>query len=163
MVVFYLGYCYSRHFEIYQIANQAKGAIVNVCAASRAYLPTTARRKLFVHLNLMHASAYCALTPIYTYDNFLSIFSKLHHIEIPDHHAYFGDVDTAGGTHYNTCAVWAMGVLQKAATDGELHPEAFRSMHEEILRARSLFSTIFAFQYQVSTRKYQEVTGSDRK
>ena len=52
MVVFYLGYCYTRHFEIYNMATAAKSTIVNLCGASRACLPITARRKLFMHLNL---------------------------------------------------------------------------------------------------------------
>lgn len=144
-VVFYLGYCYSRYFEIYGLASTAKSTIVSLCAASRACLPINPRRKLFVHLNLMHASTYCALTPVYNFENFMSVFCKMHHIEVPDFARHFRDVDTAGGTHYNQCAIWAQEVLYKALTDGECHPEVFRNMQEEVLRLRSTFANIFAY------------------
>lgn len=157
VVVFYLGYCYARYFEIYHLATAAKSTIVSLCAASRACLPINARRKLFVHLNLMHASAYCALTPIYNFDNFMETFCKLHHIEVPDHQKHFGDVDTGGGVHYNQCAVWAQTVLHKALVAGECHPEAFRNMQEEVLKLRQLFSTIFAYQYQVIPFAYSHL------
>ena len=206
-------YCYNRHFEIYNLSSQAKTGIINICAAARASLPETSRRKLFVHLNLMHASACaqlpasstagplhrppppiqrppvlpplaspspprpacpvlppamtgaalsvlgadCALTPIYNFENFLDTFSKLHHIELPDHYTYFHDVDVAGGTHYNTCAVWAMRVLQRSLEQGEMHHETYRSMHDEILRVRSLFAAIFSYQYQVIPFSYSHL------
>ena len=63
MVVFYLGYCYNRHFEIYLASSEARSTIVSVCSEARACLPETAQRKLFVHLNLMHASAFCGVWP----------------------------------------------------------------------------------------------------
>lgn len=100
----------------------------------------------------MHVSAYCALTPIYNFDNFMETFCKLHHLETPNFEATFGDVDTSGGTHYNRCAVWVQAVLVKALKEGQLHPEAFRNMQEEVFKLRGLFASIFAYQYQVGGR-----------
>ena len=157
MVVFYLGYCYDRHFEIYHLCTQSKSTIANLCSAGRVCLPETARRKLFVHLNLMHASAYCALTPIYNWDNFFSTFSALHHIEVPNHEEIFHDVDTSGGTHYNMCCVWAQGVLHSSLQAGQLHPEAFRGMLDDLLKLRQCFATIFALQYQVIPFAYSHL------
>jgi predicted membrane chloride channel (bestrophin family) len=159
-VVFYLGYCYNRHFEIYQLASQVKSMIINLCAASRACLPKTTARKLFVHLNLMHCSAYCALSPIYNKENFMDVFCKLHHITLPNHEEFFGDVDTAGGVHYSQCAVWAQSALYKALKRGDIHAEAFRTMQEEILRLRSTLNSIFAYQYQVIPFAYSHLVSA---
>lgn len=149
VVVFFLQHCYTRHFEIYNLASEARSTIVNVCASARACLPEQARRKLFVHLNLMHCSFYCALSPIYNFKNFMRTFCELHRIELPDNDNLFGDVDRAGGVHYSQCAVWAMEILHQAVRAGECQPEAFRTMQEQILCIRSKFNAIFAYQYQV--------------
>ena len=160
MVVFYLGYCYNRYFEIYQLSSAAKSHIVNLATTGRACLPELARRKLFVHLNLMHASAYCALTPVYNRNNFMDTFCKLHHMEYPNQVEFFEDVDTAGGTHYNMCAVWAQGVLHEALQAGQCHHEVFRAMQSEILELRQCFNAIFAYQYQVIPFSYSHLVSA---
>ena len=82
-------------------------------------LPAYVNRELtlFVYLNLMHCSAYCALTPVYTKENFMDVFIKEHMIELPpDEMAKaFGKLDDPSGegaSAYQLCAVWARAVFE---------------------------------------------------
>ena len=59
-----------------------------VCVAARACLDVNERRKLFKYLNLMHVSAYCALTPVYSRANFMDTFCKEHNIAVHDLYAF---------------------------------------------------------------------------
>ena len=73
----------NRYFMIYDTARSASSTILDVCVAARTELPLNDRRCLFVYLNLMHCSAYVALTPVYTKENFMDTFCQEHHIEVP--------------------------------------------------------------------------------
>ena len=149
MVVFYVGYCYSRHFMIYETCRSASSTILDACVNARASLPVNDRRKLFVYLNLMHVSAYCALTPVYTRANFMDEFTRQHRLELPaeKHEEIFGDSGTSSST-YQLCALWTMGVLEKARQEGRLGNEPYHLLAEEVLKARSLLGSLFAYQYQ---------------
>lgn len=144
----------------YQIASQAKSSIISIVSAARVLLPAVACRQLFIHLNLMHVSAYCALTPVYTYRNFMTTFCKLHHIEYPEHEKFFEDVDTAGGTHYNTCCTWAQGVIHEAMMEGHCHHQVFHNIQAEITQLRSHFNALFAYQFQVIPFSYSHLVSA---
>lgn len=157
MVVFYLGYCYNRHFEIYHLAAQAKSSIINICATARATLEEQPRVRLFYYLNLFHVAAYCALTPVYNKENFMDVFCQLHNIKVKEHDKLFGDVDRAGGIHYNRLGVWAQQLLHKELKEGRCHPEIFRILQEEVIKLRNLINSIFAYQYQVIPFSYSHL------
>ena len=134
MVVFYVGYCYSRHFQIYEASRAASSAVLSVCVSARASLPAEERRQLFVYLNLMQVSAYCALTPVYNRANFMDDFCREHVLELPTpaHEAAFAKLDAPpdacaptepGASAYQCAAVWAMTVLDKQLQSGTLHGE----------------------------------------
>ena len=77
----------------------------------------------------------------------------------------FGKLDDnsgEGSSAYQICSVWCMGVLQGALSAGDLHGEAYKVMSEEVLKARSLLSSLFAYQYQVIPFVYSHLvsTGS---
>ena len=154
VVVFFVTFCYNRYFMIYDTARNASSTILDAMVAGRTCLNQNERRTLFVYLNLMHCSAYCALTPVYTKENFMDVFIKEHMIELPpDEMAKaFGKLDDPSGegaSAYQLCAVWAMGVLHTALKRGDLHGEAYKVMSEEVLKSRSLLAALFAYQYQV--------------
>ena len=53
MIVFYVGYCYNRHFQQYDVCTAAQGAVVSCCMLARANLPREEdRRLLWSCLNL---------------------------------------------------------------------------------------------------------------
>ena len=64
MVVFYLGYCYNRHFMIYETARGCSSTILSICVAARAFHPQNERRKLFmyVHAHLLHLAPFTSST-----------------------------------------------------------------------------------------------------
>ena len=67
MIVFYVGYCYNRHFQQYEVCTAAQGAVVSCCLLARANLPHAEDRQLLWScLNLAHAAGYCGLTPTCT-------------------------------------------------------------------------------------------------
>jgi len=164
VVVFFVTFCYNRYFMIYDTARQVSSTILDVCVASRTFLPTEERRKLFIFLNLMHVSAYCALTPVYTKENFMDTFCKEHRIELPRdlHDAIFGKLDSGGdgASAYQLCCVWAMGVLHDSLQRKLIHGEELRVMVEEVLKSRSLLSSLFAYQYQVIPFVYAHLVSS---
>ena len=41
------------------------------------------RKKLFVYLNLMQVSAYCALSPVYSRENFMDAFCSEQVLQLP--------------------------------------------------------------------------------
>ena len=53
-----------------------------------------------------------------------------------------------------------MGVLQRAVASGKLHAEAYKIMSEEVLKSRSLLSSLFAYQYQVIPFVYAHLVSS---
>ena len=57
MIVFYVGYCYNRHFQQYEVCTAAQGAVVSCCMLARANLPREEdRRLLWSLLNLEPAT-----------------------------------------------------------------------------------------------------------
>ena len=53
MIVFYVGYCYNRHFQQYDVCTAAQGAVISCCMLARANLPREEdRRLLWSCLNL---------------------------------------------------------------------------------------------------------------
>ena len=57
MIVFYVGYCYNRHFQQYEVCTAAQGAVVSCCMLARANLPREEdRRLLWQVLNLEPAA-----------------------------------------------------------------------------------------------------------
>jgi hypothetical protein len=123
VVVFFVTFCYNRYFMIYDTARAASSTLLDCCVAARTCLPTNERRTLFIYLNLMHCSAYVALTPVYTKANFMDTFVKEHRIDLPEDQmeAAFGQLDSAdgsGASAYQLCCVWCMSVLRRAAARG---------------------------------------------
>lgn len=57
--------------------------------------------------------------------------------------------DHAGEKSYNTCAAWAIQLFHQAYLRGDLGGEAYRNMHEGVLRARSRLNSLYAYQHQV--------------
>jgi len=171
MVVFYLGYCYNRHWQIYEASRSASSTVLNLCVAARACLGVNERRKLFVYLNLMQVSAYCALTPVYSRENFMDTFCREHVLELPvvEHEAAFGKLDLPpslcsnsepGASAYQCCAVWAVKLLERALHEGALHGESYRIMMDDVLKARSLLNSLFAYQYQVIPFVYSHLVSA---
>lgn len=62
MVVFYLGYCYSRHFEQYAALRDAMSTVIDIMLNARICLKAEDTRRAYCYLNLMHATAYVGMT-----------------------------------------------------------------------------------------------------
>ena len=71
MIVFYVGYCYSRYVEIFHDVEIIIRSIINACVLARTCFESEEdEHKDWRYLNLLHAAAYCGLTNSYNHDNF---------------------------------------------------------------------------------------------
>ena len=81
MIIFYVGYCYSRYNEQFDDVQHIMHAIVNVTLMARAnFSDRDEVHRLWRYLNLMHASAYCGLTDYLTEENFFLPICDKHHL-----------------------------------------------------------------------------------
>lgn len=67
MVMFYVGYCYTRYNSQFEDVQDIMNAIVNACLSARAtFTDVQETHRLWRYLNLLHASAYCGMTDYLT-------------------------------------------------------------------------------------------------
>lgn len=81
---------------------------------------------MFVYLNLMHVSAYCALTPVYSRQNLMDRFCEENVLQLPldEYESAFGALHLPSGngaSAYQLCACWAMNVIESAHRGGTDH------------------------------------------
>ncbi len=152
MVVFYLGYCYSRHFEQYAALRDAMSTLVDTMINCRVCLNAEDTKRAYCYLNLMHATAYVGMTPVLNHENFLDAFIQAHDLA-PDRalqeRLHSMDIDHTGASSFNVCAAWLIQLFHEAHLRRELDGESYRTMHEEVLKARSLLNSLYAYQHQV--------------
>ena len=117
MVVFYLGYCYSRYFEQYAALRDAMATIVNVMLTARVCLPTDYCKMTYMYLNLLHATAYVGMTPVFNSFNFLDRFITEHDLaddEDVEHRLAMLDIDHAGAYTFNVITGWTISLFHEA-------------------------------------------------
>jgi len=83
IIVFFLGYCYNRHYSQYFAAMKCCGSLIESCALARAsmrpgYESRRAVHQIYRFLNLAHVCGYVGLTPVYNHENFLDSFIAEH-------------------------------------------------------------------------------------
>jgi hypothetical protein len=73
MIVFYVGYCYSRYNTLFANVRVIMRGVVGCCAIARANFGDEAEvRTLMRYLNLLHVAAYTGLSPTYSVENFFN-------------------------------------------------------------------------------------------
>jgi len=152
MVVFYLGYCYNRHFEQYAALRDAMSTLVDVMINARVTLSDAQARTVYCYVNLLHATAYVGMTPALNSANFLDRFIVEHDLApspFLQEKLRMMDVEHSGGRSFNVCAGWLIQLFHDAHKRHELDGESYRTMHEEVLKARSLLNSLYAYQHQV--------------
>lgn len=163
MVVFYLGYCYSRYFEQYAAVRDASSTLVDIMINARVCLSPANAKLAYMYLNLMHATAYVGMTPVYNCANFLDEFIALHELASDvrvDAKLASMDFDHAGAKSFTACTSWVIELFHEAHIRNELDGESYRTMHAEVLHARSKLHSLYAYQHQVrkSAERRREVT-----
>ena len=160
MIIFFVGYCYTRYNEQFNDVQQIMHSIVNACSAARAtfYDPDEVHR-LWRYLNLMHASAYCGLTDYLTKENFFMPLCEVHNL------LGEGDVrreemealdkvglDQSGGRASSMYEVWCLEILRQESM--RAGPEKFATpiyarLHGEVESVGNHIQRLFAYRFQV--------------
>jgi hypothetical protein len=78
MIVFYVGYCYTRWSEQYFIMTSAVRSIITCCGFARACLPADAPELVayWQLLNMMHGCCYIGFSTTYSSHNMLLSFAE---------------------------------------------------------------------------------------
>ena len=156
-VVFFVGYCYDRHYQQYLEANRGRNALVDCCAMAGAYFNNEDEaRRLWRYLNLAHVLAFVGLSPTYTPDNLLNGFIEEHdlHVEASEI-AQLREIGVeAGQGAYLQCIQWALLVISSAPEAHEddpshVHFMKVHAMQNEILLFRRSIAALYAYHFQV--------------
>ena len=157
MIIFYVGYCYDRHYAQYLEANKGRNALVDCCAMAGAYM-TDERdsHKLWRYLNLAHVLAFVGLSPTYTADNLLHGFIKEHSLDISREELQQLKVIgvEAGQGAYLQSVQWALSLISEASEGDHtesrhVHFMKVHSMQNEILLFRRSMAALYAYHFQV--------------
>lgn len=71
MIIFYVGYCYTRYTDQFTELQVVMRNIIGCCAVARASFKDEQEvHRLYRYVNMMHLAAYAGLSPTYTRDNF---------------------------------------------------------------------------------------------
>ena len=162
MVVFYVGYCYTRSNEQFADVQKIMHAINDACLAARATFddPDEVHR-LWRYLNLLHVCAYCALTESLTQSNFFEPLVKKYELwgmgaQGEEERAAVGRVnlDENGSRACAMFEVWAFEVIKgearrSARGDGNLNPPVQARLQSEINMVGQSVQKLFGYRYQV--------------
>ena len=155
MIVFYVGYCYDRHYQQYLEANKGRNALVDCCAMAGAYMKRQEDADaLWAYLNLAHVLAFVGLSPTYTGGNLLDGFVKEHELQISAselNQLRAIGVESGQGA-YLQVVQWALLVISAASEreDGTgVHFMKIHSMENEILLFRRSCAALYAYHFQV--------------
>lgn len=157
MIIFYVGYCYDRHYAQYLEANKGRNALVDCCAMAGAYM-TDERdsHKLWRYLNLAHVLAFIGLSPTYTAENLLNGFIKEHRLDVSkDELSQLRVIGIeVGQGAYLQAVQWALSVISEASEGDQtesrhVHFMKVHSMQNEILLFRRSMSALYAYHFQV--------------
>ena len=162
MVVFYVGYCYTRNNEQFDDVQAIMHAINGACLSARGTFsdPEEAYR-LWRYLNLLHASAYCGLTKCLSENNFFSPLVEKYSllgtgaIQAEERAAVKRiKIDENGSRACAMFEVWAFEVVKGEARrstlgTGDLSPPIQAALAHEINTVGTCIKRLFAYRYQV--------------
>ena len=163
MVVFYVGYCYTRCNQQFDDVQLIMHSINDACLAARVSFEDALEvHRLWRYLNMLHAAAYCGLTEEFTETNFFvpicDKFSLLHQGAIrAEEHASLTriNIDESGSRACAMLEVWAFEVLKGEALrashagKGTLSPPIHARIMGEINNISISIKRLFAYRYQV--------------
>ena len=159
MIVFYVGYCYSRQERQYQACTEAFGSVTNACLLARASLTASDRLLVWRYLNLAHVAGYCGLTATYNKRNLFDYYCLVQNLwPSPEVRRRVALVDVDKGAQaYRECIAWALDVVTGARRRGEITAEEQRQASETMLTLQSSLTTLYNYQFQVMPFMYTQL------
>ena len=159
MIIFYVGYCYSRYTAQFEDVEGMMQKIIDSCIMARVTFrdPATVLR-LWRYLNLLQAAAYTGLSPAYTEANFFLPMCKRHDL-LPKHEAQkaseAGALDAIsngdGAAACNAFQIWALDLVQQEAmaSNSKLSAPVHALLNRQILDVGQAAKRLHAYTYQV--------------
>ena len=162
MVVFYVGYCYTRNNEQFDDVQSIMHAINGACLNARStFSDPDETYRLWRYLNLLHASAYCGLTKCLSENNFFSPLVEKYSLlgtgamQAEERAAVKRiKIDENGSRACAMFEVWAFEVVKGEARrsmrgTGDLSPPIQAALAHEINTVGTCIKRLFAYRYQV--------------
>ena len=162
MIVFYVGYCYSRFSEQYFLMTGTSRLIITCCNTARVALhkdsPDTMR--FWRLLNLMNVCCYCGMNDAYNSANLRKDFCEKYKLieseEIGDRIDAI-DPDKMGERAMNECLVWAMCLLDRLEREGKLTVSAYKHLMKDTRTIGQSLGRLNAFQNYVMPFAYSHL------
>ena len=164
MIIFYVGYCYTRYGDQFKLVQTCVRNIADVCAiASVSFKDQDEAVRLYRYLNMLHTASYTALSTTYSRHNFFDPICKKYGLfgEMGSHDRFVEqeflgsvDIDAQGGRTWTTLMLWALQVVDRQAKAGALSPPIHAQMNRLILDIGDATGNLFAFSYQVRGDSY---------
>jgi len=160
MIIFFVGYCYTRYNSQFDDIQHVMHHIVNACLLARATFSDPAEtHRLWRYLNLMHASAYCGLTDYLNEANFFLPLCEKHGLlgTIPDIREEELDalhrvgLDNNGARACNMYEVWALELVREEVyrKGARVSPPIHARLQSEVTDIGDHVKKLFAYRYQV--------------
>jgi hypothetical protein len=159
MIIFYVGYCYSRYTSQFQDVEDMMHSVQQACVLGRVCFrdPDDVHR-LWRLLNLLHLSSYTGLSPSYTEQNFFLPLCKRHDL-LPKDDVQKSSEESAfesishgdGGAACNQFLVWSLDIVHReaTATNTRISPPMHAQLSAQILQVGESSKRLHAYTYQV--------------
>lgn len=159
MIIFYVGYCYTRYGDQFKLVQVVVRNIIDCCAiASTSFNDPSETMRLYRYLNMLHAASYTALSTEYSQTNFFDPIVEQYELlaeKGSDERAaeidFFRgvDIDAQGGRTWTTMMCWSLEVVERQFKAGGISPPVHAQLNKLILDAGDATGNLFAFSYQV--------------
>lgn len=158
MIVFYVGYCYSRYVEIFHDVEIIIRSIINACVLARTCFESEEDvHKLWRYLNLLHAAAYCGLTNSYNHDNFFYPLIEKYGLagtgvqkEIETRDLKAIDIDEQGLTAVTMYQALTLDLIRENASASKtMAPPIHAQLNAQIVDIGDCIKQLYSYSYQV--------------
>ena len=153
MIVFYVGYCYSRYNQMFDDVEKIMHSLTNACMLARVHFKDLNEvHRFWRYCNMLHAAAYTSLTVSYSEDNFFGPVCEKYDLFARD------EVDSAAekallkkvnldGEDTRACAmieVWLLEIVRD-----NISGPIFKNLNDEVQKMGDSVKRLFSYQYQV--------------
>ena len=159
MIIFYVGYCYTRYGDQFKLIQVAVRAIISCCAlAATSFKDKEEVVRIYRYTTMLHVASYTGLSTTYSQHNFFVPICEKYGLygapgsrEREQEQETLGsvDIDQTGAQTMQMLMKWALEVVERQAAAGEISPPVHAQFNKLILDLGDATGNLFAFSYQV--------------
>ena len=160
MIVFYVGYCYTRYNQQFDDVERIMHAITNACMFARVHFKDLNEvHRYWRYLNMLHVAAYTSLTTFYSEDNFFRPVCEkwelfAHDAQDRAAEAAIFEGMSLDGQDMRVCSMletWIFEIMREEVfLKADKHsPAVYKVMLDEVMKVGDSTKRLFTYQYQV--------------